>query len=93
MYKIRKHQTYTVKSHTEVATLDPEKFRNLSIPFNGTTEEEFLYYISSLDYYDIYEELDEETNKEINKFFDNQEWTDYYNSALNGEETWFVSEE
>lgn len=38
---------------------------------------------------DIYEELDEETISELDKFFDNVEWEEWYNSAWDGEESWF----
>jgi hypothetical protein len=61
MYQIRKCQTWTVTSKTQTATLDPEKFRNLSTPYEGDSEEDFVNYVSGLYLDDIYEELDEET--------------------------------
>jgi hypothetical protein len=89
MYQIRKCQTYSVTSKTKTAVLDPEKFRNLSIPYEGDSEEEFVNYISELYIDDIYEELDEETFSELDKFHDNVEWEEWYNSAWDGEESWF----
>lgn len=89
MYQIRKCQTYSVTSKTKTAFLDPEKFRNLSIPYEGESEEDFVNYISELYIDDIYEELDEETLDELNKFYDNVEWEEWYNSAWDGEESWF----
>jgi hypothetical protein len=97
MYQIRKCQTWTVTSKTQTATLDPEKFRNLSTPYEGDSEEDFVNYVSGLYLDDIYEELDEETISELDKFFDNVEWEDllrcfssaWYNSAWDGEESWF----
>jgi len=89
MYQIRKCQTWTVTSKTQTATLDPEKFRNLSTPYEGDSEEEFVNYISGIYLDDIYEELDEETISELDKFFDNVEWEEWYNSAWDGEESWF----
>jgi hypothetical protein len=94
MYQIRKCQTWTFTSKTQTATLDPEKFRNLSTPYEGDSEEDFVNYISGLYLDDIYEELDEETISELDKFFDNVEWEEWYNSAWDGEESWFeVGEE
>ena len=89
MYQIRKCQTYSVTSKTQTANLDPEKFRNLSTPYEGDSEEEFVNYISGIYLDDIYEELDEETISELDKFFDNVEWEEWYNSAWDGEESWF----
>ena len=89
MYQIRKCQTYSVTSKTKTAVLDPEKFRNLSIPYEGDSEEDFVNYISELYIDDIYDELDEETLSELDKFHDNVEWEEWYNSAWDGEESWF----
>lgn len=88
MYQIRKCQTYSITSKTETAYLDPQKFRNLSIPYEGNSEEEFLHYISELYIDDVYSELDEETLAELDKFGDNVSWTEWYNSAWDGEESW-----
>jgi hypothetical protein len=67
MYQIRKCETYSVTSKTETANLDPEKFRNISVPYEGNSEEEFLNYISDLYIDEVYEELDKETLEELDK--------------------------
>jgi hypothetical protein len=88
MYQLRKCETYSVTRQTAVATLDPEKFRNISVPYEGDSEEEFVKYIAGLDFYEINSELDEETANELDKFYDMADWEDWYNSAWDGEETW-----
>jgi hypothetical protein len=75
---------------TEVANLDPEKFKNISEPFEGETEEEFLKYLDLLYFDDIYEELDEETQIEMSKIYE-PEWTEYSNSTWKGEDSWLES--
>jgi hypothetical protein len=89
MYQLRKCETYTITRQTNVASLDPEKFRNLSTPYEGESEEDFVDYISGLDYYEISSELDEETADELNKFYDDADWNEWYNSAWDGEQSWF----
>ena len=68
--QIRKCERVTVYNTTEVANLNPEKFKNLSIPFEGESDEEFLTYLDENMYelYEvIYEEIDEETLAELSK--------------------------
>jgi len=92
MIQIRKSQQYTVTSVTEVAKLDPEKFRNLSTtPYTGETDEDFMNYIEELGYdlYDLYDELDEETQTELDKLFDNADWDEIHSTAWDGEDSWF----
>jgi len=94
MYKIRKTQKVTTIYTTEVAEINPESFKTLSIPFLGSTEEDFLYYIqdnrSELE--EITDELDPATISELNKLLD-PTWIEIYNSAWDGEESWFESGE
>ena len=96
MYQIRKCERFTSWQTSEVATLDPEKFKNISVPFTGETEEEFLNYIQDNRYeleeiYDeIEKELGEETLAELGKLW-SPEWTEYSNSKSKGEESWFES--
>ena len=87
--QIRKCERVTVYNTTEVANLNTENFKNLSIPFEGETDEEFLSYLEENRYEleDIYEEFDEETLSELNKLWE-PEWTEYSNSAWNGEDSW-----
>ena len=67
MYQIRKCERYTSCSSSEAANLDPEKFKKLSVPFEGETEEDFLNYISQNQYEleEIYEEIDEKRQPHI----------------------------
>jgi hypothetical protein len=88
MYQLRKCETYSVTRQTETINLDPEKFRNISIPYEGDSEEDFVNYISELDFYEISSELDEETTSELDKFYDMVDWEEWYNSAWDGEENW-----
>jgi len=46
MYQIRLVEEKTIVQSSEVVTLDPQKFRNLSIPFEGEDEADFLKYIN-----------------------------------------------
>ena len=88
--QIRKCERVTVYNATEVANLNPEKFKNLSIPFEGESDEEFLAYLDEnmFELYEvIYEEIDEETLAELSKVWE-PEWSEYSNSAWNGEDSW-----
>jgi hypothetical protein len=87
MYQIRKTERYTVLQHTETANLDPEKFRQFG--YEGDSEEEFLNFISDLEFDDIYEDIDDETKSELSKIKEEYYWTEYYNSAWDGEESWY----
>lgn len=87
MYQLRKVERYTVLQHTETANLDPEKFRDLG--YDGDSEEEFLSFITDLEFDEIYDQLDEETRTELSKIKEDYSWTDYYNSAWDGEESWY----
>jgi hypothetical protein len=86
MYQIRKVEKFTVLQHTTTANLDPEKFRQFG--YEGSSEEEFLKYIDDLDLDDIYEDLDKETLNELAAIKEDFEWTEHYNSAWDGEESW-----
>lgn len=92
--QIRKCQRVTSYLSTEVANLNPDDFRNLSIPFEGN-DEEFLSYLDENMYelYEvIYEEIDKETLTELSKVWE-PEWTEYSNSAWNGEDSWLEAGE
>ena len=92
MYQIRKCERVTSCMASEVANLDPEKFRTLSVPFEGETEEDFLNYLSENQYdlEEIYEEIDEETHSELEKIW-YPEYTEYSNSAWKYEDSWHES--
>ena len=82
MYQIRKCERITSWNMTEVANLNPDDFRNLSVPFEGESDEEFLAYLDGNRYEleEIYEEFSEETLNELNKIWE-PEWTEYSNST------------
>lgn len=94
MYQIRKCQTITIVSKTQTINLDPENFRNLSLPYEGNSEEEFVKYINGIDFNQLYEEnslsqeLDQQSVLELNKFYEDAEWEDFYNSSFDAEESW-----
>jgi hypothetical protein len=77
---------------SEVVSLDPEKFKNISIPFDGETDEDFFNYLTQnmWDFQDIYDEFDDETWSELSALFE-PEWTEYSNSAWKYEDTWYES--
>ena len=87
--QIRKCERVTSYSTTEVANLNPEDFKNISFPFEGESDEEFLSYIDENRYEleEIWEEFSEETLSELNKLWE-PEWTEYSNSAWKGEDSW-----
>jgi len=93
-YQIRKVEEVTSWSSSEVATLDPKKFKKLKEnPFTGETEQEFLKYIEEfvnnsrcdgLPY-----DLDDNTADEIRKISEDIKWTEFNNSAMSYENSWF----
>ena len=87
--QIRKCERVIVYNTTEVANLNPEDFKTISIPFEGETDEEFLSYLeeNKWDFEEIWEEFSEETLSELNKLLE-PEWTEYSNSAYKGEDSW-----
>ena len=90
MYQIRKCEKFTSWQAGPVANLDPEKFRNLSIPYEGSTEEDFMNYIASNSYEleEIYQELDEETLNEMEAIW-HPEYKEYSNSTWKFEDSWY----
>ena len=89
MYQIRKCERVTINYCSGVANLEPEKFKKISIPFEGETEEEFLNYISqnTWEFGDIWDEFDEETQNQLDVLLE-PEMTEYANSAWKGEDSW-----
>jgi len=92
--QIRKCERVTVYNTTEVANLNPEDFKNISVPFEGESDEEFLLYLedNKWELEEIWEEFSEETLSELNKLWE-PEWTEYSNSAWKGEDSWLESGE
>jgi hypothetical protein len=89
MYQIRKCERVTICYCSEVANLDPEKFKNISIPFEGESEEDFLSYIAenTYEFEDIWDEFDEETQNELGAILE-PEMNEYANSAWKFEDSW-----
>lgn len=87
--QIRKCERVTVYNATEVASLNPEDFKSISFPFEGESDEDFLLYLEENRYEleEIWEEFGEETLSELNKLWE-PEWTQYSNSAWDGEDSW-----
>ena len=92
--QIRKCERVTVYNTTEVANLNPEDFKSISFPFEGESDEDFLVYLEENRYEleEIWEEFGEETLNELNKLWE-PEWTEYSNSAWDGEDSWLESGE
>ncbi len=90
--QIRKCESVTTHYTSEVANLDPEKFRNISNPFEGETEEDFLNYLSEigLTFEDFADELDEETSGELSKLMGGCE-TPFWYSTYKGSNEWYES--
>lgn len=89
MYQIRKCKQFTSYQGGEVANLVPDKFRNLSIPYVGNTQEDFFDYITqnSWDLQDIYQEFDEQTLLEMEKIWQ-PNWEEFDNSENKFEDSW-----
>lgn len=97
MITIRKVERYTVLRQSEHINLDPEKFRGLSIPYEGTTDKEFLHYIDGLlvelnDDENLWDELDQETQASIGPLLE-PEYEEFFNSAWKGEDLFLQSGE
>ncbi len=92
MYQIRKCERVTICYCSQPANLNPEKFRNISIPFEGETEGDFLTYISqnTYEFQDIWDEFDEETQYQLGAILE-PEMTEYANSAWKFEDSWHES--
>ena len=66
MYTIRKTEVITVYEASEPVQIDPENFRDISKPYTGNTESEFIEYLASIFPWDIPDDLDEETKDILN---------------------------
>jgi hypothetical protein len=90
MYQLRKCEKFTSWQAGPAVTLDPEKFRNLSIPYEGDCEQDFLDYIASnaYDLEEMYDELDEETRNQMESIW-HPEMLEYSNSTWKFEDSWY----
>jgi hypothetical protein len=97
MYQLRRCRSYTISEASEVVELNPEDFRDISYPFLGVSEEDFLNYLDEMqhetDIYDIYDELDEGVADSLAGLLEPEEYEEYYNSATKGEDSWLESGE
>jgi hypothetical protein len=96
--KFRRCRKYTSYESGKVVELNPGSFRNLSIPFNGETEEDFLNYLNDnmSELEEIKDEMDIETYQKIMEIYQPEfesGYTEYYNSSVDEEETWLESGE
>lgn len=88
-YKIRKSEKIISFRASKVIELDPKKFKKLKdYPFKGKTEQEFINYISTLDFFNLPDDLDEDT-RELIESLEYGEMTEYANSADKGEDSWY----
>jgi len=92
--KIRKCRKWTSWESGSVVELNPDDFRNLSIPFEGETDEEFLSYLESnlWELEELYDEIDSELYEKIMQIHQ-PEFKEYYNSLYKYEECWIESGE
>ena len=97
MYQLRRCKTYTISEASEVVELNPEDFRNISYPFEGETEEDFLNYLDTITYeadiYDIYDELDEGVADSLAGLLEPEEYKVFFDSENKGENAWLESGE
>ena len=97
MITIRKVERYTVLRQTEHINVDPEKFRGISRPYEGSTEKDFIEYLGEVlpEFYDdedLWNELDPETQKSIGPLVE-PEYEEFYNSAWDGDDSFLQSGE
>jgi len=93
-YQIRKVEEITIWQATEVAELDPKKFKKLEDnPYTGNSEEEFLTYIqgfiNTCRWDGVPLDLDTDVADELDKMIENVKWTEYANSCEKGETSWY----
>ena len=97
MRTIRKVERYTVLRQTTHASVDPEKFRGISKPYEGSTDKEFIDYINEVlqEFYDdedLWNELDQETQESIGGLVE-PEYEEFHNTAWDGEDSFLQSGE
>jgi len=88
-YQIRLAEEMTVWLASESIELDPKKFKKLEEnPYTGKTPEEFIKYISSLDFYDLPYDLDEDTADKLTSLYESPR-DEINNSAQKAANQWF----
>jgi transposase-like protein len=87
-YQIRKTESITSYRATIVVELDDEKFRKLEDnPYNGNSSEEFMAYLSFMDFQDPPYDLDDKT-AQLLKDIAESEFEEYANSCENRSDVW-----
>ena len=98
-YQIRKCDTFTATRTSKIATLDPENFKDESIPdylrYTGNSESEFIVYIQNNFFndsgmYELGDYVSADVIKELSKI-STPLMEQYYNSAWNGANEWIES--
>ena len=92
-YQIRKVEKVTIWEATDAIELNPKFFKKLKDnPYKGSTEEDFLKYINSLQF-DLPQELEDidyETYDKLKDLFEGEMQKKIYNStAEHSEDSWF----
>ncbi len=82
-YQIRKVSEVKVYSASEPIEIDSEKFRDVSPPYTGNSEQEFVQYLASLFPFNIPDDLDFETSELLLKLLDSAT-VEYANSLEKG---------
>jgi len=83
-HHIRKIEIFKVYRTTRVVELDDEDFRNLEeCPFTGSTREEFLDYLSKINFSDTPYDLDDENSSKLSTLRESA-WTEYMNTYTSG---------
>lgn len=92
MIQIRKCEKVIVWRSSEVANLNPDKFRDISIPFRGDSEQGFLIYIKDniSNFQTILHEFDNETKNELEKL-SMPYFREYANNFNRNEDNWLES--
>lgn len=87
-YQIRKTESITSYRATKVIELDDKKFRKLEDnPYTGTTSEEFMVYLASMDFQDPPYDLDEKTAQLLRDIAES-EFVEYGNSCEKSSDVW-----
>ena len=82
--QIRKVEQITSYLATAPVEIDPEKFRNISEPYTGDSEQEFVDYLAGIFPYSIPEDLDDETKEILSKLHE-ADMEEYSSSLDKGE--------
>lgn len=96
--KFRRCRKYTSYESGKVVDLNPDIFRNLSIPYTGENDEDFLHYLEEnlSNFEEMSDEIDGETFHKLMEIYQPEfesGYVEYYNSLKDEEESWIESGE